>query len=241
VAVPDGVTPLFEIIYPKNRIVVNYGDKEGLVLLAVIDKDTGADMPVSEAAWWPGEVVREYDVTSAEDAIALGESDAFAAEEGVVLCWPKTHAPSVRLKVKHPEYVRLHRIVTGVSSKTIWKSLSEGRPLNDLLDNVPDEFNAWVQGQIAEFQTAFDTRVRGLNHKFLGVLTRHKLWYGWDSDDKQAKKEFSLLIKDDPDKGLLFSLWDAKQINAAVWASLRPAYSTPFATDPDLTDPEPGE
>jgi RNA ligase len=40
-------TYLFEIIYPENRIVVNYGNEEKLVLLGVIDTDSGEELPNS--------------------------------------------------------------------------------------------------------------------------------------------------------------------------------------------------
>ena len=36
-------TYLFEIIYPENRIVVNYDDRRELVLLAIIDTATGRE------------------------------------------------------------------------------------------------------------------------------------------------------------------------------------------------------
>src|ERR1035437_4449800 len=39
------LTYLFEIIYPENRIVVNYGNKRELVLLAVIEASTGYELP----------------------------------------------------------------------------------------------------------------------------------------------------------------------------------------------------
>ena len=39
----DGLTYLFEIIYPENRIVVDYGKRRELVLLAVIETATGRD------------------------------------------------------------------------------------------------------------------------------------------------------------------------------------------------------
>jgi hypothetical protein len=41
-----GTTPLFEIVYPENRIVVDYGDRRELVLLAAIDHATGRDAPL---------------------------------------------------------------------------------------------------------------------------------------------------------------------------------------------------
>lgn len=37
-------TYLVEIIYPENKIIVDYGDKEELILLAVIDTETGNEL-----------------------------------------------------------------------------------------------------------------------------------------------------------------------------------------------------
>ncbi len=45
-------TYLFEIIYPENRIVVNYGDVEELVLLAIIDNATALDLPEDLGFRW---------------------------------------------------------------------------------------------------------------------------------------------------------------------------------------------
>jgi RNA ligase len=53
-----GHTYLFEIIYPENRIVVNYGGREDLVLLAVVDTATGAELPLPEVGF---PVVERYD------------------------------------------------------------------------------------------------------------------------------------------------------------------------------------
>ena len=42
-------TYLFEIIYPENRIVVDYGEMDDLILLTVIDNQTGHES--IEPAW----------------------------------------------------------------------------------------------------------------------------------------------------------------------------------------------
>ncbi len=44
-------TYLFEIIYPENRIVVDYGEKDEIVLLTVLDNDTGHDLPCLVNRW----------------------------------------------------------------------------------------------------------------------------------------------------------------------------------------------
>ncbi len=221
---PHGVTPLFEIIYPQNRIVVNYGDVEALVLLAVIDNETGADVPLEEARdWWDGKMVPVLgNLADPQDAWEAVTAGKFSGAEGVVLCWPHFGAPSMRVKIKDAEYIRLHRIVTRVSSKTIWESLRNGESLNELLDNVPDEFNAWVQGVIETFQTNFLVRELDLQGKY-NTLMRENLFF--------TKKAFAEKIKNHPDRPHLFALWDGKDITERIWQELKPTYSTPFAED----------
>ncbi len=60
-------------------------------------------------------------------------------KEGYVLAF----ASGYRVKVKGEEYIRLHRIVTNLSEKTIWEALMTGSPLP--LDAIPDEWYSWVK------------------------------------------------------------------------------------------------
>lgn len=56
-------------------------------------------------------------------------------EEGFVLHYPGT---DLRLKIKFPEYVRLHKIVTGVSEIGIWEYMRDGKSMKELIENVPE-------------------------------------------------------------------------------------------------------
>lgn len=51
-------TYLFEIIYPENRIVVNYGWMDDLVLLAILDTQSGTDIPLEDIGF---SLVTKYD------------------------------------------------------------------------------------------------------------------------------------------------------------------------------------
>src|SRR5208337_1932600 len=113
-------TPVFEIIYGANRIVVDY-DYEALVLLALINNRTGLEVPrdlldeFGETCQFP--VVKRFDKTLAECA-----AEDNLNEEGYVLTYPN----GVKVKVKFAEYVRLHRILTGLNPKGIWELLANG-------------------------------------------------------------------------------------------------------------------
>ncbi|MEL7147858.1 MAG: T4 RnlA family RNA ligase, partial [Bacteroidota bacterium] len=125
-------TYLFEIIYPENRIVVDYGQCRQLVLLAVVDHETGEEQPLSEIGF---PLVKRYD--GLRDIHQLKALET-ANKEGFVICYQSGY----RLKVKFDEYQRIHRILTCVSSISIWEYLKEGKPLDEILERVPDEFYA---------------------------------------------------------------------------------------------------
>ncbi len=121
VAFPPGVTPLFEIVYPGNRIVTDYGDMRDLVLLAVIDIATGADLPL-DVIGWPGPQATRRDFGSFAELIDHVSSSQEAALEGYVVRFDTGHdRPHVRLKLKFPGYVATHRMLTGLTALRVWE------------------------------------------------------------------------------------------------------------------------
>jgi len=64
-SIPKGYTTLFEIIYPENRIVVDYGDEESLVVLGMTSRMSGKEMDYDSLLNVHNEsgmsVVRRYD------------------------------------------------------------------------------------------------------------------------------------------------------------------------------------
>jgi RNA ligase len=170
--VPPGKTFLFEIIYPANRIVVDYGGLEDLVLLAVIDNQTGRDEPLP-AIGFP--LVPRHD--GIRDLATIRQWQT-ADREGFVIKF----ASGFRVKVKFDEYVRLHRLLTNVSSRHIWEYLAAGQPLAPLLERVPDEFYAWVKQQVAQLEAQYQQIEQQGQRALLpnAVVPRHFVCHvGW--------------------------------------------------------------
>ena len=117
---PD-VTPLFEVIYPENRVLVDYGTTRDLVLLAVIDIATGADLPL-DAIDWPGPVAAVRRFGSVDEIIACAEEDSDdALTEGFVARFDTGgDGPHLRVKVKSGRYVDLHRLKYGLNARRVW-------------------------------------------------------------------------------------------------------------------------
>lgn len=147
----QGYTYLFEIIYPANRVLIDYHGMEELVLLAVIDTESGREVdPIPEAARLGFTSPRELGI-SLEEAVAL-RAILGVEQEGFVALFPD----GSRLKIKGKEYLRLHKIFAGVSPVAIWECLSTGTSFDRYLGNVPDEFLAWVLSTKSDLQRSFD-------------------------------------------------------------------------------------
>lgn len=217
----DDVTYLFEIIYPENRIVVDYGSMEALILLAGIVTETGEEVPIDElevpwnlkAHQWKGytDIKALYDL----------ERDN---SEGLVIRF----ADGLRLKLKWDEYVRLHRIVTGVSSKTIWEALANGDSLDEILDRVPDEFFQWVIEKKAELEF-IHREFRSVGQHLFDVV-KHL----------PTRKEQALALKEKAQSptpmSVAFALLDGKpeeQIAQRIWKAIKPTHERPYRTDID--------
>lgn len=197
-------TYLFEIIYEQNRIVVDYGDLDDIVLLTLIDNETGEES-LPEIGF---PIVKRYDgINDLSQLKALEENN----KEGFVVRFKS----GMRVKMKFAEYVRLHRIITGVSNVTVWEYLSQGKSFDELLDKVPDEFYNWLQ-----------ITKKDLEDKFNQVLTENKLIF----KELETRKETALYFQTQKHPSVLFSMLDGKAPDKVIWKMIRPKYSKPFNT-----------
>ena len=196
-------TYLFEIVYPENKIVVDYGDEDDLILIAVIDNTTGIDLPLPDIGF---PIVKKYDgVNDLNLLVTLGEEN----KEGFVIKFKS----GLRVKVKFAEYLRLHRIITGVSNLIIWEHLSEGRSFEDLLEKVPDEFYEWVKKTIEELKSQYNEILTDSRNSFKQLETR---------------KETALYFRTQKYPAVLFAMLDGKPYDKIIWKMVRPEYAKPF-------------
>jgi RNA ligase len=196
-------TYLFEIIYPENRIVVNYGGQEELVLLAITDNLTGKDAPLEDIGF---PLVKRYDGINSLGSLKALQDDN---KEGFVIKFES----GVRYKVKFDEYVRIHRIVTQVSSINIWEYLKENQPLNDMLERVPDEFFQWVRETVERMQA-----------EFAAIEATAKAEY----KELETRKDTALYFMTCKYPQVMFAMLDEKDHAKVIWKMLEPEYERPF-------------
>jgi len=205
------VTYIFEIIYPGNKIVVDYGDKDGLVLLAAIDNSTGMDLPLPDPGF---PVVKKYNGINDLKLLGIFEEEN---KEGFVIKFNN----GLRVKSKFAEYLRLHRIITGVSNLVIWEHLSEGRSFDDLMDKVPDEFYDWVKQTINDLTAQYNLILDECRQSFKQI----------DTGVPVNRKETALYFQTQPYPAVLFAMLDGKPYDKIIWKRVRPSYTKPFKPD----------
>jgi RNA ligase len=219
-ALIPGYTYLVEIIYPENRIVVDYGNEEKLVVLGAYNNETGKEVDVDEMVNEGWEVVMKYKTWG--EGYDLLKEEISKDKEGYVIRF----SGGMRMKIKGTEYVRLHRILTNFSTKDIWELLKNGEPLEPFLERVPDEFDKWVKAVVMNLRYSFysiDERAGKLHDGFR---------YGKynDKEVEPTKKEFAEYTKQFPKElsAVMFKMWDKKPYDYIIWNMLKPKYEKPF-------------
>lgn len=213
----DGGTVLFEIVYPDNRIVLDYGDMADLVLLGSVNNETGRSYgPNNPMVYsWPGPKAEDFGSMTLAEALALPPR---VNAEGIVV---RSYTDGAMLKYKQEDYVRLHRLVFGLSEKAVWEHLStHDGDISGMLEGLPDEFHGWVRGKANDLT-------------MMHSIIREKVWslYNsmWPEYGILDRKSFALAAYNYPEyRSYLFMCYDDKDISSAIWRSLKPKGASPM-------------
>lgn len=214
----EGVTYLFEYVGPSNRIVVNYSE-DNLILHGAIYTDSGLDFEVKE----PFEKVKSYEMQGAifgdllyNHLLNLNISN----EEGFVIKVKEPGLPTWMCKTKFSTYCLLHKIVTGVSNKTVWEYLRDGKSFEDIIEIVPDEFNEWLKATKASLELGY-----------LGLESRAKYAYGCVKGlDSRKDQAIELMNNHKELSGIVFKMIDGSDYSGSIWNMIKPdRFVQPFS------------
>ena len=213
---------LVEIIYPENRIVVDYGE-EKVTFLSVVLNESWKWKPTddTELHWTTAKMILHANGVK-DNLVKTEQHFSFSDElykslkeknetnkEGFVL---RFQPGNFRMKIKFEEYVRLHKVMTNLSTTAVWEVLSNGGNMDDLLKDVPDEFyskiNDYEKSLIAQFnklkeeyQNHFDS-IRRLGNRKLFAQTAIMFQY----------------------PSILFGMLDGKNISPIIWKIIKPVF-----------------
>ena len=210
------LTYIFEVIYPENRIVVNYGKRDELVLLGIQFRDgTGFAYEAMKNGDFPFKVAEQVAVFPNWGSFL--EADLRKTiqpnTEGYVLRF----AGEFRLKLKGDEYLRLHRIVTNTNNKTVWEMCKDDRSFEELILNVPDEFMWWIKRKRNEFMEQYHTLELGHLRVYNTLKDRPRPQFAAGVHDAERSNPFV-------NSAILYRMKDEKPYDDLIWKMLKPAY-----------------
>jgi T4 RnlA family RNA ligase len=195
-------TYLFEIIYPDNRIVVDYGGIEDLFLIAVIDNATGQDLPLPDIGF--PLAGKYHGIRDVHTLKAMEEAN----REGFVI----KYRSGLRYKVKFDQYLQLHRTYTNMSNIVVWEYLAAGRPFDDILDILPDELYDWVKMTADALKMHFEAIETQCKEDFKVLPTR-----------KETAEYFQTCAY----PPILFRMLDGKSYDSLIWKEVKPQFQKP--------------
>jgi RNA ligase len=219
---------LLEIIYPENRIVVNYGVEKVTFLSAVLNgtyKWNSTDD--TELHWSTSLMIFKSNGIHESDVVKTEQHFKFSDElykslkeknetnkEGFVL---RFQPGNFRMKIKFEEYVRLHKIMTNLSTTAVWEVLSNGGNMDELLKDVPDEFYDKIKEYEDELKFMFNSLSNDYGIHFRDIQNMMDKVGG-------DRKNFANVAKQYKYPSLLFGMLDGKDVSPIIWKIVKPKF-----------------
>lgn len=212
-----GYTFLFELVGKGNRIVVNYEEDYKLVLLTIAINDRNSELHRETCLGWAAghhiELVKTFDgINDFRQCRELLKRDN---AEGFVVKFDN----GLRVKLKYVEYVKLHALMTNISTTSIWEVLKDDIDIEVILKDIPDELMQAVKNE------------------------RDILWntYAWIVNEAKdcyqiakqfsTRKEQSIFIESWPRQELIadiraivYKMLDNKPFNKLIWKIIKPKF-----------------
>ena len=212
---PRGITVLLEIVYPANRIVLDYGEMDDLILLGGVETESGMTLgpAIFPDQCWLGPRTDVHPHASLREALAAPPRKN---AEGLVVRFPDA---DLLVKIKQQDYVELHRIVTGLNARAVWERCApDADGLEALLEALPDEFQQWA----IKIATELLDQAKGVEYsariEYSALLSNLAAL-----STTLSRKDFAMAAQQSPHRALLFLLLDGKDIRPHIWKTLRPS------------------
>lgn len=227
---PAGYTPVVEMICQKvQRHVVHYDIPDQLILLALVNNDTGEELSYNEVYFYAG-----LNGMKTADIFAKSVGDVLLEDrenkEGYVLSYPRKGLPPLKIKVKHETFLKLQKIVHNATPKSI---------LEALIDGDRELIQTWIDGanpDLSEFVSGWTARLIEAYGRILhnaGKLVQNANLRNYERKDAVA---FFQLEENRIYAPVCFSILDGKETKSIVWKLVRDTFQDEL-TRPILGDP----
>ena len=193
-----------------TRIVVDYQGAEMLVLIGIVETETGREIPLGQV-FTPFSTAKLYPGWELENVLA----DDDPKREGFVLHYDSGE----KVKIKFAEYKRLHKLLTSLTARDVWQWLSEGKHISDMVEGLPEDAQTWALDVAAELEDQYMEITKSCR------WTRELAWL----QRFKTRAEVAEYVKRYSNPHITFAMIDGKDYSKAVWKLLYPPHR-PFRT-----------
>ena len=195
VIVKKECTYCFEVIYPENKIVVDYGNVEDLFLISMTQTQTGKEEVTSQ--------FKTVDkIENFENSIKNLVNYNLPNKEGYVVKYKN----GFRLKLKFDNYISKHRSKT-LSYNAIKRSMQKMENIN--LEHVPDECYEEVKQIQRELEEQFKCKKKMCEKEYEDIVKKSK-----------SSRDVIEAIKQSEHSSILFAILRCKSYDLLVWRLL---------------------
>jgi RNA ligase len=189
---------------PRNRVVLDYGEREEVIMVAARRISTGQELPRPELEALSRDVrlpLVPHRVVDSLDRLVEQAMEATGIE-GWVVRFPDGR----RVKLKVPEYRHLHKLLFTLTPAAIRDGLrSQGA--DALLMGLPEELWDEVRLVIAEIEARIERRKAELQQRHAQILA---------AGGQESRRRYAELVQRDPESKYLFTLLDGRDIRPAL-------------------------
>lgn len=197
-------TYLVEIIYPANKIIVDYGSEEKLVLLSAIHTRSGKEINpevlgyVGDQLGMESAMIYPYSI---EEIIAL-QKTLPKDQEGFVVRFSN----GLRCKIKGDEYMKMAKILAYMTPLSFWEAMTDGTVNRQYLQQLPEEFRKDFDPMVLNLEKHYDQVKREILKEYLALPTH-------DMNSMGGRKTVGLFMQSNPHmshKGAMWPMLDRK-------------------------------
>ena len=217
---PENLTLLFEIIYPENRIVVDYQGKSDLILLGVRDRFTGEDWFYPAIA----DLGARFGLTVVPHAKNVTLDQAMELRYGLDANhegWVVRSEDGQRYKIKGEQYRLLHKFLSHLSERQVLDKIADGS-IDLMLEATPDPWRP----KVLEWKSRIESDTAERVAKLTEILA---------TAPKETRKEFALWVKAEwpGAQHYLFAMLDSKDPKRLIYKDIREELSAEPLVEPD--------
>lgn len=196
-------TYLYEVVFPENRIVVDYKGRSELVLIGVRDSHTGAEMDFKSEAHRLGlNHAKVFDM-SLYEAVEKVLNMNGEEEEGYVLKYPCGYMA----KLKSSDYTMKNRFVWTFNVDFVRRKIVKGQ-FEEMLEEVPDEYYPKVYEMLDEINAKLH-EIKQIHWNYIATLPKGL-----------TNKEVAAIVSKREDKAIIFGLLNGKDVDKLILKKL---------------------